>query len=62
LVKLSKIAAGVEACKYFSDKGVKTNLTLVLLVDPLSSITRLLKHTLTDSGVAQFLVDYQKGN
>ncbi|SHH53948.1 hypothetical protein SAMN05444281_2649, partial [Wenyingzhuangia marina] len=29
---------------------------------PLSSITGLLKHPLTDSGLAQFLADYQKGN
>ncbi len=29
VVKLPMIAAGVKACKYFSDKGIKTNVTLV---------------------------------
>ena len=29
VVKLPMIADGVKACKYFSDKGVKTNVTLV---------------------------------
>ena len=29
VVKLPMIAAGIKACKYFSDKGVKTNVTLV---------------------------------
>lgn len=29
---------------------------------PLSAITALLKHPLTDSGLAQFLADYAKGN
>lgn len=32
VVKLPMIAAGVKACKYFSDKGVKTNVTLVFSV------------------------------
>jgi len=133
VVKLPMIADGVKACKYFSDKGIKTNVTLVFsagqallaakagatyvspflgrlddistdglnLVDeiriiydnygfqtqilaasirntmhvincakigadvmtgPLSSITGLLKHPLTDSGLAKFLEDYNKGN
>ncbi|GGF83002.1 fructose-6-phosphate aldolase [Wenyingzhuangia marina] len=133
VVKLPMIAAGVKACKYFSDKGIKTNVTLVfsvgqailaakagatyvspflgrlddistdglhlieeirhvydnygfetqilsasvrntmhvincakigsdVMTGPLSSITGLLKHPLTDSGLAQFLADYQKGN
>ncbi|WP_405607850.1 fructose-6-phosphate aldolase [Polaribacter sp. Asnod1-A03] len=133
VVKLPMIADGVKACKYFSDKGIKTNLTLVFsagqallaakagatyvspflgrlddistdglnLIDeirtiydnynfktqilaasvrntmhvincaklgsdvmtgPLSSITGLLKHPLTDSGLAKFLEDYKKGN
>jgi transaldolase len=133
VVKLPMIAAGVKACKYFSDKGIKTNLTLVfsvgqallaakagatyvspflgrlddismdgmtlikeirlvydnydfktqilsasvrntmhvincakigsdVMTGPLSSITGLLKHPLTDSGLAQFLADYAKGN
>ena len=124
---------GVKACKYFSDKGIKTNVTLVFsagqailaakagatyvspfigrlddistdglnLIDeirqiydnyayetqilaasvrhtmhivncakigadvmtgPLSSITGLLKHPLTDLGLEQFLKDYAKGN
>ena len=127
------IADGVKACKYFSDKGVKTNVTLVfsagqallaakagatyvspfigrlddistdgltlieeirmiydnygfqtqilaasvrhtmhvincakigsdVMTGPLSSITGLLKHPLTDSGLAKFLEDYAKGN
>ncbi|WP_117881663.1 fructose-6-phosphate aldolase [Aureibaculum luteum] len=133
VVKLPMIAAGVKACKYFSDKGIKTNVTLVfsvgqallaakagatyvspflgrlddistdglnlieeirlvydnygfktqilaasirntmhvincakigsdVMTGPLSSITGLLKHPLTDSGLAQFLTDYAKGN
>lgn len=133
VVKLPMIANGVKACKYFSDKGIRTNVTLIFsagqallaakagatyvspflgrlddistdglhLIDeirqiydnygfkskilsasirhtmhvidcakigsdvmtgPLSSITGLLKHPLTDIGLAQFLADYQKGN
>ena len=133
IVKLPMIADGVKACKYFSDKGVKTNVTLVfsagqallaakagatyvspfigrlddistdgltlieeirmiydnygfqtqilaasvrhtmhvincakigsdVMTGPLSSITGLLKHPLTDSGLAKFLEDYAKGN
>jgi transaldolase len=133
VVKLPMIADGVKACKYFSDRGIKTNVTLVfsvgqallaakagatymspflgrlddissdglhliaeirqvydnygfetqilsasvrntmhvincakigsdVMTGPLSSITGLLKHPLTDSGLAQFLADYQKGN
>lgn len=33
-----------------------------VITAPLSAITGLLKHPLTDSGLAQFLADYQKGN
>ena len=33
-----------------------------VMTGPLSSITGLLKHPLTDSGLAQFLADYNKGN
>ena len=133
VVKLPMIADGVKACKYFSDKGIRTNVTLVfsagqallaakagatyvspflgrlddistdglhliseirqiydnygfetqilaasirhtmhvidcakigsdVMTGPLNSITGLLKHPLTDSGLAQFLADYQKGN
>src|SRR5210317_814655 len=29
VIKLPMIAAGIKACKYFSDKGIKTNVTLV---------------------------------
>jgi len=29
VVKLPMIGDGIKACKYFSDKGVKTNMTLV---------------------------------
>ena len=32
VVKLPMIKAGVKACKYFSDKGIKTTLTLVFSV------------------------------
>ena len=32
VVKLPMIKAGVKACKYFSEKGIKTNLTLVFSV------------------------------
>ena len=133
VVKLPMIADDVKACKYFSDKGIKTNVTLVfsagqallaakagatyvspfigrlddistdglnliseirliydnymydtqilaasvrhtmhiidcakigadVMTGPLSAITGLLKHPLTDSGLAKFLADYQKGN
>ena len=133
VVKFPMIADGVKACKYFSDKGIKTNVTLVfsagqallaakagatyvspfigrlddistdglnliseirliydnymydtqilaasvrhtmhiidcakigadVMTGPLSAITGLLKHPLTDSGLAKFLADYQKGN
>ncbi len=133
VVKIPMTKDGIKACKYFSDKGIKTNVTLVFsagqallaakagatyvspflgrlddistdglnLIDeirliydnyafetqilaasvrhtmhvincakigadvmtgPLSSITGLLKHPLTDSGLAQFLADYAKGN
>jgi transaldolase len=133
VVKLPMTKDGVRACKYFSDKGIKTNVTLVfsagqallaakagatyvspflgrlddistdglgliqeirdiydnyafetqilaasirhtmhvvncakigadVMTGPLSSITGLLKHPLTDLGLAQFLADYAKGN
>lgn len=133
VVKLPMTKDGIKACKYFSDKGIKTNVTLVFsagqallaakagatyvspfigrlddistdglnLIDeirmiydnyafetqilaasvrhtmhivncakigadvmtgPLSSITGLLKHPLTDLGLEQFLADYAKGN
>jgi len=133
IVKLPMIADGVKACKYFSDKGIKTNVTLVfsagqallaakagatyvspfigrlddistdgldliadirliydnygyeteilaasirhvmhiidcakigadVMTGGLASIKGLLKHPLTDSGLAKFLEDYKKGN
>lgn len=133
VVKLPVTEAGIKACKYFTDKGIKTNVTLVFsvgqallvakagatyvspflgrlddismdglnLIDeirtvydnygfsteilaasvrntmhivncaklgsdvmtgPLSAIKGLLKHPLTDNGLAQFLADYAKGN
>jgi transaldolase len=133
VVKLPMIKDGVKACKYFSDKGIRTNVTLVfspgqallaakagatyvspfigrlddistdglnliaeirliydnygfgteilaasvrhtmhvidcaklgadVMTGPLSSIEGLLRHTLTDSGLAKFLEDYKKGN
>ena len=133
VVKLPMIADGVKACKYFSDKGIKTNVTLVfsagqallaakagatyvspfigrlddistdglgliseirlifdnygyptqilaasvrhpmhiiecaeigadVMTGPLSAIKQLLKHPLTDSGLATFLADHAKGN
>jgi transaldolase len=133
VVKLPMIKDGVKACKYFSDKGIRTNVTLVfsagqailaakagatyvspfigrlddistdglnliaeirhiydnyafntqilaasvrhtmhvidcakigadVMTGPLSSIEGLLKHPLTDSGLAKFLADYKKGN
>ena len=133
VVKLPMIADGIKACKYFSDKGIKTNMTLVfsagqallaakagatyvspfigrlddistdglnliseirliydnygyeteilaasvrhtmhiidcaklgadVMTGPLSAIMGLLKHPLTDIGLAQFLADYKKGN
>ncbi len=133
VVKLPMIKDGVKAAKYFSDKGIKTNVTLVfsagqallaakagatfvspfigrlddistdglhligeirhifdnygfetqilaasvrhtmhvidcakigadVMTGPLSSIEGLLKHPLTDIGLAKFLEDYKKGN
>ncbi len=133
VVKLPMIEAGVKACKYFSDKGIKTNMTLIfsagqallaakagatymspfigrlddistdglglieeirliydnygyetqilaasvrhtmhimdcakigadVMTGPLSAIKGLLRHPLTDIGLAQFLADYKKGN
>jgi transaldolase len=132
VVKLPMIKAGVKACKYFSDKGIRTNVTLVfssgqallaakagatyvspfigrlddissdglnliaeirhiydnygfateilaasvrhtmhvidcaklgadVMTGPLSSIEGLLRHPLTDSGLAKFLEDYKRG-
>lgn len=133
VVKLPMIKDGIKACKYFSDKGIRTNVTLVfsagqallaakagatyvspfigrlddistdglnliaeirliydnyafeteilaasvrhtmhvidcakigadVMTGPLSSIEGLMRHPLTDSGLAKFLADYQKGN
>lgn len=133
VVKVPMIKDGIKAIRYFSDKGIKTNCTLVFsagqallaakagatyvspfigrlddissdglnLIDeirliydnynfttqilaasvrhtmhvldcakigadvmtgPLSAIVGLLKHPLTDSGLAKFLEDYKKGN
>ncbi|MEM6895224.1 MAG: fructose-6-phosphate aldolase [Bacteroidota bacterium] len=133
VVKVPMIKDGVKALKYFSDKGIKTNCTLVfspgqallaakagatyvspfigrlddistdglnliseirhiydnygfgtqilaasvrhtmhvidcaklgadVMTGPLSAIEGLLKHPLTDIGLAKFLADYQKGN
>ncbi|WP_104736068.1 fructose-6-phosphate aldolase [Hanstruepera ponticola] len=133
VVKLPMIKDGVKACKYFSDKGIKTNVTLVfsagqallaakagatyvspfigrlddistdglnliaeirhiydnyafdteilaasvrhtmhvidcaklgadVMTGPLSAIEGLLKHPLTDIGLAKFLEDFKKGN
>jgi transaldolase len=133
VVKLPMIKDGVKACKYFADKGIRTNVTLVfsagqallaakagatyvspfigrlddistdglnliaeirhiydnygfetqilaasvrhtmhiidcaklgsdVMTGPLSAIEGLLKHPLTDIGLAKFLEDYKKGN
>ncbi|MDP5229130.1 MAG: fructose-6-phosphate aldolase [Cellulophaga sp.] len=133
VVKLPMIEDGIKACKYFSEKGIRTNVTLVfsagqallaakagatyvspflgrlddiatdglqliaeirliynnynfktqilaasirhtmhvincakigadVMTGPLSSITGLLKHPLTESGLAKFMEDYKKGN
>lgn len=133
VVKLPMIKDGIKACKYFSSKGIRTNVTLVfsagqallaakagatyvspflgrlddistdglhligeirqiydnygfktqilsasirhtmhvidcakigsdVMTGPLSSITGLLNHPLTDLGLAKFLEDYKKGN
>jgi len=133
VVKIPMIKDGVKACKYFSDKGIKTNVTLIfsagqallaakagatymspfigrlddistdglgliadirliydnygyetqilaasvrhtmhimdcakigadVMTGPLSAIEGLLKHPLTDIGLAQFLKDFKKGN
>ena len=133
VVKLPMIKDGIKACKYFNDKGIKTNMTLVfsagqallaakagatyvspfigrlddistdglnliaeirmiydnydfeteilaasvrhtmhvidcaklgadVMTGPLSSITGLLNHPLTDIGLEKFLADFKKGN
>ena len=134
VVKIPMIKDGIKAIKYFSNKGIRTNCTLVfsagqaimaakagatylspfigrlddistngldliaqirliydnypdfnteilaasirhtmhiincaeigadVMTGPLSSIVGLLKHPLTDSGLAKFLADYNKGN
>ena len=133
VVKLPMIKDGIKACKYFSSKGIKTNVTLVfsagqallaakagatyvspfigrlddistdglnliaeirtiynnygfeteilaasvrhtmhvidcakigadVMTGPLSAIKGLLKHPLTDIGLAKFLADFNKGN
>ena len=133
VVKLPMTKEGVKACKYFSDRGIRTNVTLVfsagqallaakagatyvspfigrlddistdglnlieeirliydnygfeteilaasvrntmhiincakigadVMTGPVSAIVGLLKHPLTDIGLAQFLADYAKGN
>ncbi len=133
VVKIPMIKEGIKACKYFSNKGIKTNVTLVfsagqallaakagatyvspfigrlddvstdglnliaeireiyenygfetqilaasvrhtmhiincakigadVMTGPLSAILGLLKHPLTDIGLAQFLADHAKGN
>ena len=133
VIKLPMIKDGVKACRYFSEKGIKTNMTLVfspgqallaakagatyvspfigrlddistdglnliaeirqiydnygfdteilaasvrhtmhiidcaklgadVMTGPLSAIEGLLKHPLTDIGLAKFLEDYKKGN
>jgi len=133
VVKIPMIKDGIKAIKYFSDKGIRTNCTLVfsagqallaakagatyvspfigrlddistdglklieeirliydnygyetqilaasvrhvmhilncaqigadVITAPLSAIEDLLKHPLTDSGLATFLADYNKGN
>jgi transaldolase len=133
VVKIPMIKDGIKALKYFSDKGIRTNCTLIfsagqallaakagatyvspfigrlddisydgidliaqirlifdnylfeteilsasirntmhvircaevgsdVMTGPLSSILGLLKHPLTDIGLAQFLADYKKGN
>ena len=133
VVKIPMIKDGVKALKYFSEKNIKTNCTLIfsagqallaakagatyvspfigrlddistdglglineirliydnyafeteilaasirhtmhvidcakvgadVMTGPLSSIIGLLKHPLTDSGLAKFLEDYKKGN
>ena len=133
VVKVPMIKDGIKAIKYFSEKGIRTNCTLVfsagqallaakagatyvspfigrlddissdglsliedirqiydnygfeteilaasvrhtmhilqcakigadVITAPLSAILGLLKHPLTDSGLAQFLADYKKGN
>jgi transaldolase len=133
VVKVPMIKDGIKACRYFSNKGIRTNVTLVfsagqallaakagatyvspfigrlddistdglnliseirliydnynfetqilaasvrhtmhiidcaklgadVMTGPLSVIEGLLKHPLTDSGLAKFLEDYKKGN
>ena len=89
VVKLPCTAEGIRAVKYFSQKGIRTNCTLVfspgqallaasirhtqhivacldagadVATCPLSAIKGLLRHPLTDSGLAAFLADHAKVN
>lgn len=133
VVKLPMTREGIMACKYFSDRGIKTNVTLIfssgqallaakagatycspfvgrlddvstdglnliqeirdiydnygfetqilaasvrhtmhivncakigadVMTGPLSAITGLMKHPLTDIGISQFIADFEKGN
>jgi len=106
VVKIPMVKDGVKALKYFSDKGIKTNCTLIfsagqallaakagatyvspfigrlddisvrhpmhiiecaqigadVMTGPLSAIEALLKHPLTDIGLAKFLADHAKAN
>ena len=119
VVKLPMTREGIMACKYFSDRGIKTNVTLIfsagqallaakagatyclnliqeirdiydnygfetqilaasvrhtmhvvncakigadVMTGPLSAIMGLMKHPLTDIGIAQFIADFEKGN
>lgn len=133
VVKLPMTKEGIMACKYFSDRGIRTNVTLIfsagqallaakagatycspfvgrlddistdglnliqeirdiydnygfetqilaasvrhtmhvvncakigadVMTGPLSAILGLMKHPLTDIGIAQFIADFEKGN
>jgi transaldolase len=53
VVKVPMIKDGIKAIKWFTDNGIKTNCTL-------DSILGLLKHPLTEIGLAKFMEDAKK--
>lgn len=70
VVKLPCTEAGIKAVKHFSDEGIRTTQHIMQCAEagadvvtcPLSAILGLLKHPLTDAGLAKFLEDFKRIN
>lgn len=66
VVKVPMIKDGIKAIKWFTDNGIRTNCTTAaemgahVCTCPLEPILGLLKHPLTDIGLAKFLDDSKK--